>query len=214
VLDAADRGGEPPDAETIGALLDAGAGASCETVRLLAEAATACLGTDYSDEAEALFRVLPGVAAVAERALDEDEGARVAARLTAAVEADRRDVASGLRALITGAAAERRRLEAAREAAVEERRAAAAEREAAAQESRAAAAQREAAEERRAAAAAEREAAEQERRAAAAERAELLRLRAEVAALAGGGAAVAPEGGAGGGAGGEAGPLGKRARGG
>jgi hypothetical protein len=68
-------------------------------------------------------------------------------------------VASGLRALITGAAAEALRLKAAREAVVEERRA------------------------------------------AAAERAELLRLRAEVAALGGAGGSATAAAGAGGGGG-------------
>jgi hypothetical protein len=200
VLDDADDSGIPPNVETLDALLDAGAGASFDAVSRLAEAATDFLGTRFSGQAEACLAAIPRVLSAAERALDDDEGARMAARLAAAVEADRRDVASGLRALITGAAAERRRLEAAREAAAQERHAAAAE--------------RVAAEERRAAAAAEREAAAQERRAVEAERAELLRLRAEVEALAGGGGAAIAAEGAGGGGGGEAGPLAKRSRGG
>jgi uncharacterized protein len=182
LLDVTDP--EPPDAETISALLAAGAGASFETVSRLAEAALD--GIPLSEEAEGYMTAILGTLAAAQRALDEDVDARVSAGLAAAVEADRRDVASGLRALITGAAAERRRLEAAREAMVEERRAAAVEREAAAQE----------------------------RRAAAAERAELLRLRAEVAALAGGGGAATAAEGAGGGGGCEAGPVVKRAKGG
>jgi hypothetical protein len=219
LLAAARRKGRPPSVVAIEALLDAGAGASLTTVSRLSKAATAFGEAVYHRwDLERLFNnAIPGLVTAAQRTLDEDEGARVAARLAAAVAADRRDVASGLRALITGAAAERRRLEAARVAAAQERRAAAAALEAVAQERRAAAAERVAAEERRAAAAAERKAAAQERRAAAAERAELLRLRAEVAALAGGGgAAIAAEGGGGGGGGGggEAGPLAKRARGG
>jgi hypothetical protein len=127
VLAASARANEPPSLGAIYALIDAGAGASLSNVRALAEAAEGFVD-------EALMGAVPGVLAAAERALDEDEGARVAARLAAAVEADRRDVASGLRALITGAAAEARRLEAARAALEEERRAAAAEREALAQE--------------------------------------------------------------------------------
>jgi ankyrin repeat protein len=162
----------PPEAGTLEVLLDAGAGASLATVGRLAEVAAPFIRSEHSYEAEALFGALPRVLAVAQRALDEDEGARVAARLAAALEAavdaDRRDVASGLRTLITGAAAEARRLEAARVAAA------------------------------------------LERRAAEAERAELLRLRAEVAALGGGGAAIAAEGAGAG----EAGPRAKRARGG
>jgi hypothetical protein len=169
LLDATDP--RLPDAETIEALLDAGAGASLAAVSRLAEAAAAYLGDDPGD-AEDYVGLLPRVLAAAQRALDEDVGARVAAGLAAAVEADRRDVASGVRSLITGAAAEARRLEAARVAAA------------------------------------------QERRAAAAQCVELLRLRAEVATLAGGGGAAIAAEGAGGGGGGEAGPLAKRARGG
>jgi ankyrin repeat protein len=103
----------------IDALIDAGAGVSFANVSALAEAAAGRVDED-------LMGAVPRVLAAAQRALDEDEGARVAARLAAAVEADRRDVASGLRALITGAAAETRRLEAARAALAQEERAAAA----------------------------------------------------------------------------------------
>jgi ankyrin repeat protein len=97
-------------------LLDAGAGASFGNVRALTEEAEAWVGAPEAEDAEAVVQLLPRMLAAAERALDEDVAARVAAGLAAAVEADRRDVANGLRSLITGAAAEARRLEAARAA--------------------------------------------------------------------------------------------------
>jgi hypothetical protein len=145
LLAAAADAGMPPAVGAIDVLMKAGAGASLGSGRALAEAAARFFDASFPEDAEALVRAVPRVLAAAQRALDEDEGARVAARLAAAVEADRRDVASGLRALITGAAAEargaaaeRRQLEEARAALAEERRAAAAEREAAAQERQAA----------------------------------------------------------------------------
>jgi ankyrin repeat protein len=111
----------------IHALLDAGTAVSLRNVRTLAEAAAGFLVNEPdAEDAEALVGAIPRVLAAVERALDEDVDARVAARLAAAVEADRRDVASGLRALITGAAAEARRLEAARAALAQAEQAAAA----------------------------------------------------------------------------------------
>jgi hypothetical protein len=133
---------EPPSVGAIVALIGAGAGACFRNARALAEAAAGFVDAADPEEAQAFIEAYPCVLAAAERALDEDVDARVAARLAAAVEADRRDVASGLRALITGAAAEARRLEAARAASAEERRAAAAEREALARERLAAAVER------------------------------------------------------------------------
>jgi hypothetical protein len=171
-----------PDLGVIDALIGAGAGVSPSNVRRLAEAAARVVGEAVLDgeegaaeAAQAFVVALPRVLAAAQRALDEDEGARVAAKLAAAVEADRRDVANGLRALITGAAAEARRLEAARAASAQESGAPAAEHEAMAEERRAAAAERVAAAQERVAAAAESEAVAQERVAAAADRAELWR---------------------------------------
>jgi hypothetical protein len=140
LLAAAARAAVPPKLGPIDALIDAGAGASLRNARALADVAASYLDVHLLEDAEALIMAAPRVLAAAERALDEDVDARVAARLAAAVDADRRDVASGLRALITGAAAEARRLEVARAALAEERRAAAAEREASAQERQAAAA--------------------------------------------------------------------------
>jgi uncharacterized protein len=138
LLDAAADAGVPPNVGAIDALIDAGAGASLRNALALAEAAAGFVDAADPEEAEALVRAVPRVLAAAERALDEGEGARGAARLAASVEADRRDVASGLRTLMVDTAAERRRLEAARAALAQERRAAAAEREAAARERQAA----------------------------------------------------------------------------
>jgi ankyrin repeat protein len=156
LLAAAARAAVPPKLGPIDALIGAGAGVSLRNARALAEAAAGYPDVHLPADADAVIEAYPRVLAAAERALDEDEGARVAARLAAAVEADRRDVASGLRALITGAAAEARRLEAARAALAEERRAAAAEREAFARERLAAAAERDAWVQERLAAATER----------------------------------------------------------
>jgi ankyrin repeat protein len=146
---AADDEDETPlNLGAIDALIAAGARVSLGNARALAEAA-ARFDADDPEQASGLVSAIPRLLAAAERTLGEDVDARVASSLAAAVDADRRDVASGLRALITGAAAEaraaaaeRRRLEAARAALAEERRAAAAEREALAQERQAAASER------------------------------------------------------------------------
>jgi ankyrin repeat protein len=126
LLAGADGAGELPKVGAVVALIDAGAGVSVRHLRALAEAAAGFAGAADPEEAQAFIEAYPRVVAAVDRALDEDADARVAARLAAAVEADRQDVASGLRALITGAAAETRRLEAARAALAEEERAAAA----------------------------------------------------------------------------------------
>jgi uncharacterized protein len=117
------------------ALLDAGARVSLDAALAFAEHAARVAAFPQTDDRAAVTARLLGAAT---RTHEEAEDARVAgklaAALAAAVEADRRDVASGLHALVTGAAAEARRLEAARAVAAAESAAAAAAMEAAAAE--------------------------------------------------------------------------------
>jgi ankyrin repeat protein len=118
-LGEANDGSVADVAGVISALLDAGAGATLGAARKFAELAARADETEETGAEEALdfARITARLLRAAMRAHEEGEGARVAAKIKAAVEADRREVASGLRALITGAAAEARRLEAARAAA-------------------------------------------------------------------------------------------------
>jgi ankyrin repeat protein len=134
---AADDRETAADAGVIGALLDAGVGVSLGAAHAFVEHASRVAQT-VAGGAGRLAPTTARLLGAAMRAHDEAEDARVAgklaAALAAAVEADRRDVASGLHSLAAGAAAEARRLEAARAAAAAEREAVTAERQAVAAE--------------------------------------------------------------------------------
>jgi hypothetical protein len=115
---AADRLESAADADAVGALMDAGAGVSIDDARAFAEHAARVEHDDFEAVGSAgLAATTARLLRAAVRAHEEAEDARVAGKLAAAVEADRRDVASGLHSLAAGAAAEMLRLEAARAAA-------------------------------------------------------------------------------------------------